>query len=183
MTDAPLTEQDREDLDSLENPPAEHSLLEIWSLVLDNVSAVAKQPIPANVAAKVVASWPFLTFQETAQYHLIYHQILEELGDDLSELIRKHPEAIGWVGDDDAEHNHALYREILVTWHNQLDSYEEDWRAGDSNSHIWIAAIADTRAFIFSQMGLAGHLDAIGFQMSDGEFLEAVVESREERGE
>lgn len=184
MTEPTLSPQDQADLDSLgiqlEEAPEERTLLSVWSSVLDNIDASAEEPISIHVASRVIASWPFLTFQETALYHAVYHQILSELREELRQLIKAHPDALGWTGEDDGRENHDLYRELLVTWHRSLDDYETDWRAETPDSHVWVAAIADARAFFFSQVGLAGHLDAIGFSMTDGEFLEAVKEAEGE---
>lgn len=188
MSETPLSQQDQADLDSLgiqlEDAEPKRSLLEVWRELLGKgVDEAADEPIPVYVAAKVVASWPFLTFQETAKYHQFYHSLIRELRVYVNEIIDEHPDALGFVGDDDAEHNHVFYRDILVAWHNHLDTYEQEWRAEDPVSHIWAAVIPDVRAFLFSSVGLAGHLDSIGFVMADDEFLDAVKQSREEQGE
>ena len=187
MTELPLTEQDKADLARLglnpEEVATERCLLEVWAAVLDSVEGVGAKPIPINVAAKVVASWPALSYQDTKRYHELYHRVLGEARDLLTDLLQENPDAKSWVGDEDAEHNHGLYRDILVGWHNLLDDYEQEWRAEDEGSHIWVAVLIDVRAFFFSRMGFAGHLDSIGFSLTDGEFLEAVDKSREEQGE
>lgn len=163
--------------------PTQRSVLELWSIVLGNAAAIGAEPIPINVAHKVVASWPFLSFQETQRYHEIYHHIFEGVSDLLHDVIDGDAQAFEWVGEQDAEHNHQHYLDALVQWHVRLDDYEAEWRATDPESHIWVAAIADARATLFSQTGYAGHLDSIQFQLGDDEFLEAVRAFREERGE
>jgi hypothetical protein len=181
MSETPLSVQDQLELDMFDIE--QHSLLKIWGLLLDNVEKSSHERIPITVAAKVIASWPFLTFQETAIYHDVYHRILGELRDLLKYEVADKLEHLDWAGDDDVEHNHEIYKDVLVAWHNQLDSYEEEWDASAEDSQVWVAAIADARAFFFSQVGLAGQLDAIGFSLSDGEFLEAVEKSREAKSE
>lgn len=185
MSEPQLSEQDLKDLETLgstEEPT--RSLLEVWHKLLgEGVDAAAAAPISVHVASKVVASWPFLTFQETASYHELYHSLIKELRTVVLDAIDMHPDALGWVGENDAEHNHDVYKDILVGWHNLLDFYEDQWRAEDPESHLWVAVLADTRAFFFSQMGMAGHLDSIGFTMDNDEFLAAVRASREEQGE
>ena len=181
-----LSAQDKADLAALGVPAeevTERTLLVLWADVLSNAEANADEPIPVGVASKTVASWPFLTFQETAIYHRLYHQVLGECYVELQEVIRDNPDALGWTGHDDGRENHKLYRELLVRWHMILDDHESAWRAEDEDSHIWVAVIADARAFFFSQMGLAGHLDVIGFSLTDGEFMDALQRAREEIGE
>ena len=185
-TNETLSDQDVADLASIgisAEGATKRSLLTIWTELLSNVEKNAENPIPAPVAAKVVASWPFLSFQETAQYHRVYHDILLECRDELREIVAENPDALDWTGEEDGQENHELYREVLVRWHMLLDDHEARWRAEDSDSHIWIAALADARAFFFSQVGLAGHLDTIGFSLTDGEFMAAVTKAREEQGE
>lgn len=184
MTEIPLTEQDELDLALLGTAqPPQHSLLTIWTMLLDEIDTSRAEPIPVGVAAKVVASWPFLTFQETAIYHERYHARLADMRDILRNVISIDPDATSFTGDDDARENHAIYRDLLVAWHIKLDDLEHEWRAEHPVSHIDVAVISDVRAFIFAQTGLAGHLDAIGYQLGDDEFLNAVRAVREEQGE
>lgn len=181
----PLSEQDERDLAMLDpdNEAMKRCLLELWNEVLSNVEAIAEQPIPVQVAAKIVATWPQMTWQDTAIYHQRYHQMLLELREILREAIRQHPGCTDHVGPDDATENHDIYKDVLVAWHLALDTYEADWRAEHPESHIQAAVIADARAFFFAQTGLAGHLDSIGFSLTDGEFLAAVEAVKEETGE
>lgn len=182
MTETPLPPQDQADLDSIHTLPevTERSLLELWDKALEPIKEVAENPIPITVAHKVVASWPFLSFQDTALYHQEYHSILGECHQVLKDLLAEHPEALGWVGEKDAEENHEHYRDVLVAWHILLDQIEADWDAEDPESHITVAAVADARAFFFSSTGFAGHLDAIGFSLANDEFLAAVEEAKGE---
>jgi hypothetical protein len=184
MTETPLSEQDQADLDLLgETETQDRSLLAIWSELLEPVDEVRAQPIPVQVAAKVVASWTQMTFQDTAIYHLHYHDLIIELRTILRGIIAENPECTSFVGDDDAAENHELYRDVLVAWHRALDEHERNWRAEDPTSHIDAAVIADARAFFFAQTGLAGHLDAIGFALTNDEFIDALRAAEEVQGE
>ena len=183
MTELPLSAQDEADLATLgaqDDGGMTMALLAVWSEVLGNIEAEREQPIPVVVASKVVASWPFLTFQETAQYHKMYHDILIDMRDILRKAIKDNPGCTDYIGDEDAAENHTIYRDVLVSWHLYLDQLESDWRAGDPLSHIKVATISDARAFFFAQTGLAGHLDVIGFTLANDEFLDAVTEAKGE---
>lgn len=185
MTDQPLSEQDERDLALLDPDDAtpKRCLLETWKELLTDVERVRDEPIPVGIAMKTVRSWPFLTFQDTAVYHRRYHDLIIELREILLEAIRANPDALVHVGPEDGTENHAIYRDILVAWHLVLDTYEDDWRAEDPDAHIMAAILPDARAFFFSQVGLAGHLDSIGFSLADDEFTEALQAAREVRGE
>gem|GEM_PF-3914430 len=181
-----LTEQDKSDLAQMgiEVPEDEvvpqHSLLFIWRDLLSHVPKSAAEPIPMVVAHKVVNSWPKLTYQDTAKYHVLYHQFLQQAADLVDEAIAKRPEAIDFVGEDDLTENGKTYLDLLVQWHLALDRFEHtEWRAEDEDSHIKLAAVIDARATLFSDTGLTGHLDAIHFRVTDEEFLAAVEAAKE----
>ena len=183
-----LTDQDVSDLKAMgvdpeQDAPAERTLLVIWDHVLKSGADTAAQPIPMMVSAKVVATWPKLSYQDTAVYHRLYHEYLGYLQESLVEAIRKHPEALSFVGLEDAEENREIYIDLLVTWNLQLDAIEREWAAEQEDSHIVVAAVVDVRHFIFSDMGLAGHLSAIGFQLRDEEFIERLNKAKAEQEE
>lgn len=182
-----LSDQDRTDLKNMgidpgaEDAPAERSLLTIWDEILKAGRRVGSDPIPMFVAAKVVASWPKLSYQDTVRYHELYHELLGTLHAALVEVIRTNPDAVNFVGLADAEENRELYIGLLVEWNLLLDDFEQNWSAASSQSHIEVAAVVDVRGFVFSDTGLAGHLGAIGFQLEDGEFFERLNAAKAER--
>lgn len=173
--DQPISEQDVADLEAMysEDVP-QNSLFKVWREIATNFEPSSKEPIPANVAHKIVVSWPKLTYQDTAVYHKLYHSYLMALIPPLDEVIAKHPEALEYHGAEDGEKNHDLYLNLLVEWHLTFDRVEESWRAEDIESHIQLAALIDARAFVFGATGFAGHLDSIQFQLSDVEFMAAL---------
>ena len=186
MSEPTLTQEDKEDLESLRIPlegETPRALLDTWSQLLDSIELTKAEPIAIVVAARIVASWPFLTFQETARYHELYHDLLIECRAIVRDYINDNPGCLNWVGDEDVENNHAIYTGIIVDWNLLLDRYESEWLAEDDESHLWVAVIADTRAFLFSGTGMIAHLDAIGYQLSNEDFLAALAEAQEANGE
>lgn len=182
--DVELSEQDQADLRLLQEPPAPtHSVLEVWDLILSNAEPQGRLPILSGVASAIVARYPYLKHQETQQYHAYYHHLLQECRELLHAELAGDTKYRQWVGDEDAEHNYAHYKNVLVSWHNFFDALEEEWVAEDETSHIQIAVLSDVRAFFFSGVGLAGHLDSIQFSLSKDEFIEAIQESRGVTGE
>lgn len=180
-----LTEQDKTDLRTLGvspegEAPQDRCLLEVWHELMKSVDLVREQPIPALVAHKVVSSWPKLSYQDTARYHEVYHDILGQIRDLLDEQLTEHPSSTSFVGDEDMETNRQIYIDLLIGWNLLMDDMESDWRAGHPESHIQIAAIVDARAFVFSSTGLVGHLTALNFQLDDEEFLQLLTEAKED---
>lgn len=179
-----LTDQDRADLKSMgidpdAEQPQQRSLLVIWTELLKDVEKIAEEPITALVAHKVVSSWPKLSYQDTAIYHRRYHELVLEARDVLTDLVSDLEEgALERTGEDDVEGNAQAYLDLLVAWNLLLDEHEANWLAEDERSHIEIAALIDVRAFIFSDTGFAGQLAAIGFQLSNEEFFEALETAR-----
>lgn len=184
--DVKLSAKDEADLAGIgisSNDPTERSIAAVWVSLFENVETVSAQRIPINVAAAVAGRWPFLKIQDTALYHEYYHQLLGECGEVVRTVVEEHPGCLDWHGDDDAEHNHPVYLDILVHWNILLDSYEEEWDAQAADSHIWMAVIPDVRASLFSAQGYAGHLDVIGYQLSEETFLSRRAELLEVNGE
>lgn len=177
-----LTDQDVVDLHEIgiEAAPA-RTLLAVWNEVFKSGKNVAAEPIPMMAAHKVTSSWPKVSYQDTVIYHRLYHEYLADLGTVLEETIAKHPEALKNVGAEDATENRELYVDLLIAWHLCFDARDEAWDAGDADSHIQVAAIVDARHFVFSDMGLAGHLGAIGFVLDDEEFLTRLVAAKAEQ--
>lgn len=176
----PMTEQDEQDLaflhadDDIPSPaPAEkHTLLEIWTKILSEIEHGLETRVSPVIANKIVSSWPKLSYQDVADYHVRYHHKLKELRRYLTELVERHPEALKNI-DDDSEANHSLYVELISEWQNHIKAWENNWDAAAVDSHIELAAIADASAFYLGEMGLMGHLSSIGFQLTalDEHFL------------
>lgn len=166
-----------------EDAPQEegHSLLRIWSEVLSNVERARDEGVNMSVAGRIVSSWPQISFQETAIYHNMYHEILLELRELLIKTIRDNPGAIDHMEKADMELNHKLYEQLVIDWNILLDEYELEWNAQDEDSHIWYAAIVDARVFLFNREGFAGHLESRGFTLDSDEIFEAIRAAREER--
>lgn len=186
-----LTESDRQDLEAMgidpdtgeAAEPTRRTLLEIWQEVLANVEKSKATAIPMNVAHKVVASWPKLSYQDTVRYHELYHDHLLELREVLNDLIARDPAALSFTGEgEDLEANGHHYQDLLVSWNLVLEHAEMEWRAEQEDSHIRVAAIVDARHFFFASDGLTGHLDSIGFQLSDEDFMAALQAARAEEG-
>lgn len=192
MTEPKLTEQDFADLEALGAKPEDvtpRTILEIWREVLSNIEVSRAQPIPGVVAHKVVSTWPKLSYQDTVEYYEQYHDILVELREVLHDLLAEHPDALQFTGitadgqPEDLVENSKHYQDLLVSWNLVLEKHELDWRAGAPDSHISIAALIDAREFFFARTGLTGHLDTIGFQLSDEDFMAALEAARAAQNE
>lgn len=170
-----LSDQDKIDLASLNvDEPINHTLLEIWKTILDNSSVFAGKRIPPNVAAKIVASWTHLRYQELPIYHELYYSYLTTYGELLNEVIEEFPGCLKNVGDRGAEDSDAVanrkaYLELMYRWHKFNNELMDEWDTASETSHIEVAAIADAAAFTVNSQGLLQHLGQpqIGFVWTD----------------
>lgn len=156
------------------------SLLRLWREVFSNIEAVREQKVPMGVAGRIVATWPQLAFKDITPYHRRYHDVLLLLRDELDRVVEEHPGAIDRLEDTDMEENYPLYKELVVTWNVLLDGLELEWDAAAADAHIEYAAVVDARAFLFSRNGLAGHLEARGFDIDPDEIAQAIQSARGE---
>jgi len=179
-----LSEQDKADLNDLYGVDADdaprHTLLRIWSELLSNIEKSANEKISMGIAGRIVASYPKITFQETQRYHELYHEYLLDIRELLLATINDHPGCADVPPDDDLAENYELYKALIISWNLHLDSIEREWVAEDPESHIKFGALVDVRGNLFSQMGLAGHLDTIGFKMDTEEIVNALQSVRGE---
>lgn len=160
--------------------PEGYSLLRIWREVLSNIEAARDEDVAIGIAGRIVATWPQLKFQDLPRYHQMYHAILLDIREELDRVISEHPGAADFMESDDMTENGALYKELVVAWNVHLDGLELEWRAEAEDSHITYAAIVDARTFLFSRNGLAGHLEARGFNVPSEEIAEAIQAARGE---
>jgi len=182
-----LSEQDVADLAKIgidasdeEAAKPQRTLLTAWRHVFGNVAKSRAEKVPLMAASRIVASWPKLSFQDTAVYHDLYHSYLTAIGDFLDDV---RPAAFDLIGDADGVDNREDYVALLVEWHIYLDFLKNSWNASDPESHIQAAALVDAGEFVFSQTGLLGHLGAIGFQLDEQVFMQRVHDEQEKRGE
>lgn len=180
-----LSPQDIADLASIGISPdgeeaPDNTILRIWKLLLSNVEKSLEDGVSMGMAARIVASWPKITFQETPRYYELYHELLVDARELLHALLDDNPSAIDVDPKEDMAENALLYKQLVIDWNIWLDDLETAWDAVHPESHLLMAAIADVRTFLFSRNGLAGHLEARGFELEAEEVVDAL---RKHRGE
>lgn len=145
-----------------------HTLLEMWASVLNNVDTEREVPLSPQMALSVVAKWPQMKVQEVNTYRAYYYDNISELRDVVSAVILAHPEALKNV-ETDAVDNRVLYLDIVAQWQYIIQLWEKAWSAENEDSHISLAAMADSVNFVLSSQGLVAHVDQIGIQATPEE--------------
>jgi len=165
--------------EALETPTL--TLLDTWSNLLGNIEGERESRVSPALANKITTVWPKMSFQDVPRYFAAYYDHMELLREDLLDIIAENPEALEHV-EDDMEFNHELYLELLYRWQVRIGIWEHEWDAAAEDSHISIAAIADSTSFFVGPQGLVEHLTAAGFNFTDEEraaLEQRLVEARE----
>ena len=155
-----------------------HTLLEVWSSVLDNIEHDAAEKITMRVAATVVSRWPTIKIQDVGAYMEYYYNALKNLREILRDEIATDKKAIYRVDmENDAEGNRHHYLSLLTNWQLQVAQWEKDWSHSDSDALLQMAAFSDAASFVLGQEGLIAHLQEINFQFypEDAEAVQAAV--------
>ena len=143
-----------------------HTVLEVWSNILANVEAVEKEHLPMQVASRLVNTYPGLVFQRLPEYVTMYSNCLREARDILTAVIESEPEALKRVEADGVD-NHHLYLQMLVSWQQLQQEWENGWDCTAEDSAYSFAAIADAATFLLGNNGLISHLDSNKFETSE----------------
>lgn len=175
-----LSAADVADLKLLEEPAAqEHTILEVWSEMLNGIEDARKGSITPNMAADMVMTWPELKFALLDDYYELYHDYLVEAREIVREEIASDPEALQHTEDDDAA-NHDHYVNILRQWNMLVAVKETEWRASDEDAAIKYAAMGQLQNFLLSkERGIVNYLSSINLMMTEAEreSLKEAVES------
>jgi len=174
------------DIESIFENPDEpivlRTLLEIWRELLSNIEHERVERISANVAQKIVATWPKLDFKDVPAYLRHYYDLLAEQRLVVLAEIHKDPAALKYLGEEDPIENREHYEEILFGWNLNVARWEREWDVTDPEAAIKLAAIIDAQGFFLAQTGLVAHLSEIGFEFTeaDGERLVARLQAAKE---
>lgn len=176
-----LTDQDREDLAQLheEQPAPSVNLLAAWRQILASGHTVRDEPVSMTTAGRLLAMWPKLEYADVDTFNQVYHDLVEELEGELLTLLAEHPEATGFLGEDDGTENGQQYFDILVRWHRALDQREADWRASQPDAAVHAAVLTSVRDFFFGDMGIVNHLESISYDLDAAAFFAAVAQEEE----
>lgn len=179
-----MTEQDEADLRKLmDEEPSYHPLLQIWSEVLAPAEEEATKRVTPQWAMRMVSQYPQLKLQDMNELRDRFYSKIKDLRNILQYEIESDPDCYKRLTmESDAEENREHYLNLLMNWQKQILQWEISWDCTDAKSHIEVAAISEVHKMFFSQEGLTGFLDNIGFEFSeeDGETLAAALAEMKE---
>ena len=168
MTEAPLTDQDMADLESLAEAPVPRTLLEIWDALLEGLDEAAAERVTPMFASNLLNKWDKMTFKDIDTYQDRYYTYLRQLREIVREAIAENPKALKHTKPgEDAEKNRDIYIDLLYKWQAAIQDWEHAWNHASDDAAPWLAAIADATAFSVGPNGFVQHLETINFQFTE----------------
>ena len=166
-----------EELQAAIEEGSSRAVVEIWGIILSNIEADSKGKIRPAYAMKMTSLWPFLTLAKLPAYMEHYYAILLEARAVLKELVAgKEEEIFSHTGEEDGTENAEVYKRLLVEWQKVIARFEEAWDVTHEDAGAQIAAMSEASAFLLASTGLVGHLDHIGFKLTEEESLALAAE-------
>lgn len=167
-----FSDKDREDLAALGvttgEVPEFHTILEVWSKVLEPAAAEMDAKITPTWANRMVTQYQELHFADMPAYQKLYFGRLLTLADIVDAEIDSDPEATSYRSpEEDVEHNSGHYKTILFEWQKEFIRWELAWDPTSETAAVEIAAIAELHKVFFGQTGITQFLDNIKFEFSD----------------
>jgi hypothetical protein len=169
MADAELMEA----MPSPEEAPF-HPILKVWREVLAPALEEGKKPVTPQWAARICAQYQQMIIQEMELYRESFYSKIAELTAVLdAEIEEAGPDALtlGTV-EEDREENGKHYKNLLIEWQKHFVQWEIDWDCTSPVAHIELAAISEVHKMFFSQTGITGFLDNIGFEFPESDQAE-----------
>ena len=154
----------------------QHTLLEVWSSLLDNIDQVRTQKPSMRDVAYISGRFPEVKFADAGRYAEEYYDRLEQYRDILQAEIDSNPKALKNVEGDATENRHH-YLNLLALWNGLAQRWENEWDYASPDAAIEFAAIVQANAFVLGEQGLVAHLASIDFEMTpeDGEAIQAAI--------
>lgn len=172
MTDRPIIEDPLDDTslnDLLQKVTGTkyHTVLQLWREVMTSAQTPTIRRISPQWAARIVTSYPGLTFRDMPLFRDRYLERIGELLTILEDLIDQDPRCLEpSTPAEDVQENGDRYLEIITEWQKKILGWELDWDCmGDAAADL--ASFSEVHRTIFGQEGFASLLDSIGFEFTD----------------
>jgi hypothetical protein len=161
------------------------TLLELWRAILEPAAAgeMRKEPISPQWATKMVTTYPGIGFADVEAVHHGVFDLAAELAGILDNEIASDDECLKKASaEEDATENSRHYKDILAGWQVHLIQEELAWRPSDRTAAVDLAVMSEVQQMFLGEMGLAAHLDQIGFEFNDAdkeELQQHLISARE----
>jgi hypothetical protein len=156
-----------------------HTVLEMWQKVIEAAGTGDNRRITPQWATRIAGSYFEISYRDLPAFRDEYFEKIAELLATLVEETADDDEALQATSpEEDLERNAHHYLNLLVTWQQQILTWELQWKPTLPDAAIQLAAIGETMRLFFGDNGLTGLLDVIGFQFTDDhrEMLAEILE-------
>lgn len=193
MTDQPLIDQpitDSSIAEFIEGEPSFHTILEVWSKILEPAQMERDSQITPQWATRICGKYMYMDFNVMPTFRDRYFDKIAELEGILFSVIEADDEALNQTTpEEDAKHNADNYTTVLTLWQITVLGWELDWDCEDEAAPAELAAISEVHSMFFGDLGLTALLDEIPFEFTDMHrdalalALQSYKDSREGDGE
>lgn len=170
-----LTAKDQADLEALAGEeeftlpePEYHTLLEVWTRVLEPSLEAASEAVTSGYAGRIVNSYPGIGFADMNDFRDLYFAKLEEMKNALAYEIATDEECLNHTSrETDVEFNSLHYRNLLLSWNTIVLAWEMAWDTTSNDAAIELGTTSEIYKMFFGEQGITQHLGAIGFEFTE----------------
>jgi hypothetical protein len=152
-----MTEQDEKDLATL--------LGEAGDMTYNPVLRIWQEILWAN---GICGKYQGMTFALMPAFVALYFDFMARLVEVLEVEISTDPDCLKWHSvEEDLEENAGHYKALLTDWQKTILAAELAWDPTHAEAPAYVAALGEISQFFFGEIGLTGHLGAIGFNFTE----------------
>lgn len=174
-----LTEQDERDLARLQAEPdgipepTFHPILKVWQAVLEPAEQELNAAVTPQWANRIVSAYAGVTFADMLEYRERYFSKIIDLARILDDEIEGDADCLKYTQpEEDAEHNSAHYKNVLLNWQMMFLTWEMEWDTADPQAATELAAISEVHKMFFGDTGLTQFLDNIKFEFTEADQMQ-----------
>lgn len=159
------------------------SILEVWSKLFEPLEEMRKDPVTPNWAIRITSHYGNIELREMENFRDRYFHVALEMAAILQATIDANEDCLKvYSAEEDRDLNGGLYFQVLVDWQLNLLQHELEWDCISKSAGVDIAVMGEIHNLLFGDMGLAGHLNSINYELSDDDqqnMAQALNEARE----
>jgi hypothetical protein len=182
-----MTEQDEKDLATLLGEAGDmtyNPVLRIWQEILSEKNRKHGARVTIPWANGICGKYQGMTFALMPAFVALYFDFMARLVEVLEVEISTDPDCLKWHSvEEDLEENAGHYKALLTDWQKTILAAELAWDPTHAEAPAYVAALGEISQFFFGEIGLTGHLGAIGFNFTEEdqqELAEALTEFQAE---
>lgn len=166
-----MSEQDEKALATLLGEAADmkyNPVLRIWQEILSERNRKHGARVTIPWANAICGKYQGMTFALMPSFVALYFDFMARLVDVLEVEISTDPDCLKrHTVDEDLEENAGHYKALLTDWQKTILAAELAWDPVHAEAPAYVAALGEISQFFFGEVGLTGHLGAVGFDFTD----------------